>query len=116
MFAFSKNLHTDLNVAIEKREDFDATIGFETISAQNIDFFDVAIDKNSDESSERNVASDSIINFDATFFERSRTVSDVEIARNKDFDDEKDDEIIDRDDETGNFDSKRNETTNSTDC
>ena len=33
-----------LNVAIEKRNDFDAMIEREIISIQNIDFFNVAID------------------------------------------------------------------------
>ena len=116
MLTFFKNLHIDLGVAIGKRENFDATIDLEAISAQDIDFFDVAIDKNSDENSEKDVVSDSTINFDVTFFERSRTVFGVEIARDKDFGDEKDDEIIDRDDETEDFDSKEDETTNSTDC
>ena len=36
------------DVKIEKRESFDATIERETISAQNIDFFDVSIDAISD--------------------------------------------------------------------
>ena len=97
MFAFFKNLHIDLNVAIEKRENFDATIDFETISAQNIDFRDVAIDE-----------------INNTFFERSRTISDVNIEKNKNFDDEKDEKMIDRNDETKNekiIDSKTNETT-----
>ena len=64
MFAFFKNLHIDLNVAIEKRKNFDTTIDRETISIQNIDFFDVSIDKNSEKISKKNVISDSIINFD----------------------------------------------------
>ena len=48
MFAFFNDLHTDLNVAIEKRENFDATTDRETISAQNMSFLDVSTDKNSD--------------------------------------------------------------------
>ena len=81
MFAFFNCLHIDLNVAIEKRKNFDATIDFETISVQNIDFHDVAIDEIND-----------------TFSERSRTISDINIEKNKNFDDEKDvidDSIID---------------------
>ena len=73
MLAFFKNLHIDLNVAIERRENLSATIDRETISAQEIDFFDVAIDENSDAISKEDVANDMTINFD----------------------DEKDDEIID---------------------
>ena len=116
MFAFFNDLHIDLSVAIEKRENFDATIDRETISVQNIDFFDVADVAIDDEND--------------TFSERSRTTSDVEIERNKsfddvkdvtddsttNFDDENDEKIIDRDDETENFDSKTDETTNSTNC
>ena len=83
MFAFSKDLHINLSVAIGKRENFDAVTDRETIFAQNIDFFDVAIDEINDMLSER-----------------SRTISDVEIARDKSFDemknDEKDEKIIDR--------------------
>ena len=79
MFAFFKNLHINLNVAIEKRESFDAVTDRETISAQDIDFFDVSIDKNSDAISKKiKVTDDSTTNFD----------------------DVKDDEMIDRDDET----------------
>ena len=63
MFAFFKNLHINLNVAIEKRENFDAMTDRETISVQNIDFFDVSIDKKSDEISEK-IINDSITNFD----------------------------------------------------
>ena len=106
-FAFFKNLHIDLNVAIERRENFDATIDFETISVQNIDFLDVAIDKNSDENSEE-VIDDSTIDFDDTFFERSRTISDANIERDKSFD-EKNEKITDSDDETEEV---KNETTN----
>ena len=111
MFAFFKNLHIDLNVAIEKRESFDAVTDRETISVQNIDFFDVSIDKNSDENIER---------INDTLFERSRTTFDASIERDKIFDDvenekiidrddEKDDEIIDSNDETEKI---ENETTN----
>ena len=82
MLAFFKNLHIDLNVAIERRENFDA-INRETISVQNIDFFDVAIDEIND-----------------TLSENSRTHFDVEIERDKSFDDVNDEKIIDRNDET----------------
>ena len=107
---FFINLHIDLNVAIEKRKNFDATIDRETISVQNIDFRDVAIDEISEK-----ITSDSTVDFDDekndTFSERSRTFSDVKIERNKNFDDEKDEKIIDRNDEK-DFDSKTDETTN----
>ena len=83
MFTFFNDLHIDLDVAIGRRENFDATIDRETISAQDIGFFGVAIDEIND-----------------MFSERSRTISDIEIARDKSFDeirdDEKDEEIIDR--------------------
>ena len=116
MFTFFKNLHINLNVAIEKRENFDTTISRETIFVQNIDFFDVAIDKNFDEISKKNM-----------FFERSRTISDTNIEKNMNFDEMKNDEMINRNNETKNekiidrndvknFDSKTNETTNSTNC
>ena len=101
-------MHIDLNVAIEKRENFDAT-NRETIFVQNIDFFDVAIDEKSDENFEK-VTDDSITDFDDTFSERSRTISDVKIAKNKNFDDVKKKKIIDRNDEK-NDDSKTNKTT-----
>ncbi|KAG6985312.1 hypothetical protein G7Y79_00115g101750 [Physcia stellaris] len=89
MFAFFENLHIDLSVAIEKRKSFDAT-NRETISVQNIDFLDVAADNDSDENFEKNV-----------LFERSRTISDASIEKNMSFDDERDvidDSIIDFDD------------------
>ena len=60
---FFINLYVDLNVAIEKRKNLNATIDRETISVQNIDFLDVAIDKNSDKNSEK-IVDDSITNFD----------------------------------------------------
>ena len=82
MLAFFKNLHIDLNVAIERRENFDAT-NLETISAHDIDFLDVAIEE-----------------IDDTLSESSRTHSDVEIERDKSFDDVSDEKIIDRNDET----------------
>ena len=95
---FFINLHIDLNVAIEKRKNFDATIDRETISVQNIDFRDVAIDEISEK-----IINDSIIDFDDekndTFFERSRTFSNVKIEKNKNFDDEKSEKNIDRNDE-----------------
>ena len=69
IFAFFENLHIDLNVAIERRESFDATTDRETISVQNIDFLDVAIDKDSDAISKKNsekikIIDDSTTNFD----------------------------------------------------
>ena len=94
-------MHIDLNVAIERRKSFDATIDFETIFVQDIDFFDVAIDE-----------------INNMFSERSRTVSDANIEKNKNFDEENEN-VIDSNDETKkikNFDSKANETTNSTNC
>ena len=94
MFAFFNDLYIDLNVAIEKRENFDATIAFETISVQNIDFRDVAIDENFDENFEK-VIDDSIIDFDDTFFKRSRTISDTNIEKNKIFDNVNVEKIID---------------------
>ena len=118
MFAFFNDLHIDLNVAIEKRKSFDATIDRETIFVQNINFFDVAIDKNSNENFEK-IIDKTIIDFDDEkndmFFERSRTISNVNIEKNKNFDNVNDEKIIDRNDETNeikNFDSKTNETTN----
>ena len=63
MFAFFKNLHIDLNVAIEKRKNFDATTNRETIFVQNIAFRDIAIDKNSNENFEK-VINNSTINID----------------------------------------------------
>ena len=87
MFAFFNDLHIDLSVAIERRESFDAVIDRETISVQNIDFLDVAIDKNSEDVSEE-VASETTT----------------------DFDDVNDEKIIDRDD-VEDFDSKADETT-----
>ena len=92
MFAFFNDLHIDLNVAIEKRENFDTITSRETIFVQNIDFRDVAIDKNFDAiSKEIKIIDDMIINFDNV----------------------KSDEIIDRNDETNEI---KNETTNSTNC
>ena len=67
-----------MNVAIEKRKNFDAMTDRETISVQDIDFLDVAIDEKND-----------------TFSEHSRTISDVNIERNKSFDDVKSEKIID---------------------
>ena len=83
MFAFFNDLHIDLNVAIEKRKNFDATIDCETISVQNIDFFDVAIDEKFEKISKKNVINDSITDFDDTFFERLRTISDINIEKEK---------------------------------
>ena len=94
IFAFFENLYIDLNVTIEKRKNFDALTNRETIFVQNINFFDVA-----------NVAID---DENDMFFERSRTIFDVKIEKNKNFD-VKNEKIIDRNDEK-NFDSKTNET------
>ena len=44
--AFFNVLDIDFDENIEKRKDFDETIDRETIFAQNIDFFDVAVDVN----------------------------------------------------------------------
>ena len=60
---FSKALLTDLGVAIGRREGFGATTGREAISAQDIGFFGVATDKDSDAVSEGGVASDMATNF-----------------------------------------------------
>ena len=97
MFTFFNDLHIDLNVAIEKRENFDAT-DRETIFVQDIDFFDVAIDENSETISKKNSEKIEVIDDSTTNFD------DVK-------DDEKDDEIIDRND-VKDFDSKTNEITN----
>ena len=43
-------------------------------------------------------------------------VFDIKIAKNNNFDNEKNDEIIDRNNETENFDSKTNKTINWTNC
>ena len=64
----------------------------ETISAQDIDFLDVAIDE-----------------IDDILSERSRTISDASIERDMSFDDVNDEKIIDRDD-VENFDSKTDKT------
>ena len=86
MLAFSKNLHTDLDVAIGRREDFGAT-GREAISAQNIDFLDVAIDEKSEEISEKDVANDSTTNFgDARDDETEEIDFDSETCETTDFD------------------------------
>ena len=88
------NLHIDLNVAIEKRENFDAMIERDVISVQNIDFRDVAIDEIND-----------------MFFERSRTISDTNIEKDMNFDDDKDEKIIDRNDKKDDETKKiKNET------
>ena len=52
MLAFSNGLHTDLDVAIGRREGLGATIGREAISAQDIGFPGVATDEDSGEGSE----------------------------------------------------------------
>ena len=101
MFAFFNDLHIDLNVAIEKRKNFDATTNRETISVQNIAFRDVAIDEKFDEISKKNV-----------LFERSRTISDANIEKNRNFDDVNDEKIIDRNDERNDETKKINVKTN----
>ena len=63
-----------------------------TISVQNIDFLDVAIDEIND-----------------IFSEHSRTISDANIEKNMNFDNVNDEKIIDRND-VENFDSKTNKT------
>ena len=68
MLAFSEDLHTDLGVAIGRREGFGATTGREAISAQDIGFLGVAADKDSDAVSKEGsegvgVAGDSATNF-----------------------------------------------------
>ena len=91
---FSMSLRIDLGVAIGRRESFDATIDLETIFAQNIDFLDVAIDEKDD-----------------TLFERSRTISDTNMKKDKSFDDVRDvadDSTIEKDDEED--DEKNDET------
>ncbi|KAG7002094.1 hypothetical protein G7Y79_00029g063900 [Physcia stellaris] len=62
MLALSKDLHTDLGVAIGRREGFGATIGLEAISAQDIGFLGVATDEDSGEGSE-GVAGDAATDF-----------------------------------------------------
>ena len=63
MLAFSKGLHTDLGVAIGRREGLGATIGREAICAQDIGFFGVSTDKESEGVSEGiGVAGDSATN------------------------------------------------------
>ena len=64
MFALFNDLHINLSVAIERRENFDAIIDRETIFVQDIDFLDVAIDENSEKVSKEDVINDMIINFD----------------------------------------------------
>ena len=94
-------MYIDLNVAIEKRKNFDAT-NRETIFVQNIDFFDVAIDKNSDKNIEK---------INDTFSERSRIIFDINIEKNKNFDDEKNDETKKIKNKTIDFEiCKKNET------
>ena len=90
-FVFFENLHIDLNVVIEKRKNFDAMIDRETIFVQNIDFFDIAIDKNFDKNFKK-IIDNSIIDFDNTFSKRSRIIFNVKIAKNKNFDKMKNDE------------------------
>ncbi|KAG7008418.1 hypothetical protein G7Y79_00006g020380 [Physcia stellaris] len=80
MLAFSNGLHTNLGVAIGRREGFGAT-GREAISAQDIGFLGVAADEESEGVSQGGVLS-----------ERSRTISGVGIARGKSFGDEGGDE------------------------
>ena len=63
MLAFSKGLHTNLGVAIGRREGLGATTGREAISAQDISFLGVATDEDSEGVSEGGVASDMATNF-----------------------------------------------------
>ena len=82
----------------------------ETIFVHDIEFRDVAIDEN----------------FNDTFFERSRTIFNINIEKNKNFDDVENEKIIDRNDvrndEKNEIDRNdetneiKNETTNSTNC
>ncbi|KAG6991010.1 hypothetical protein G7Y79_00059g091950 [Physcia stellaris] len=101
MLAFSNGLHTDLGVAIGRREGFGAT-GREAISAHDIGFLGVATDEESDGVSGEDVLS-----------ERSRTISGVGIERGRSFDDVENEKITDRDDETGEI---GDEATDSTNC
>ena len=50
-----------------------------------------------------------IINFDDTFSEHSRTISDVNIEKNKNFDDVTSEKIIDRNDEKNDETEKIND-------
>ena len=110
MFAFFNVLHTNLGVAMRKRESFDATTDREAISAQDIDFRGVAIDKDSDEDSEE-VVSDSATDFGDTLSESSRTMSGASIERDMSFDDERNDEAKKVEDEIIDFEiCKENET------
>ncbi|KAG7007740.1 hypothetical protein G7Y79_00008g023780 [Physcia stellaris] len=97
--AFSEDLHTDLGVAIGRREGFGATIGLEAISAQDIGFFGVATDGVGD-----------------TLSERSRTISGVGIERGKSFGDEGGEEVTDRGDEAGGEEVIDSEAGETTDC
>ena len=100
MFIFFNDLHIDLNVAIEKRKNFDAMIDRETISVQNIDFFDVSIDKKIEKIFEKiKVTDDSTTNFDDVKNDKKD-----EIDRN--------DEKNDKTEKVNDFDSKTNEITN----
>ena len=85
MLAFSKGLHTNLGVAMGRREGFGAAIGREAISAQDICFLGVATDEESGD----------------TLSESSRTTSGVGIERGKSFGDMGGEEVTDRGDETG---------------
>ena len=101
-FAFFENLHIDLSVAIERRENLNATMNRETISAQDIDFFDVAIDNDSEKVSKENSEKVSKKSFE-------KVTSDS----TTNFDDARNDEMIDSDEK---IDEMRNEIANSTDC
>ena len=81
MLAFSNGLHTDLGVAIGRREGFGATTGREAISAQDIGFLGVA-----------DVAADGVGD---TLSERSRTTSGAGIERGKTFDEVGGEEVTD---------------------
>ena len=78
MLAFSKDLHTNLGVAIGRREGFDAMIGRDAISVQDIGFFGVSTDEEGD-----------------TLSERSRPISGAGIERGKTFGDVEGEEVTD---------------------
>ena len=90
MLAFSEDLHTDLGVAIGRREGFGAVTGREAISAQDIGFFGVATDKDSEGVSEEGV-----------LFERSRTISGAGIERGRSFGDVGAEKVTDRGEKAG---------------
>ena len=91
--AFFSALDIDFDEDIERREDFDETIDRETISAQNIDFFDVAADNasnNIDSLVDEDVAED--VDIVITAFDVDSAI--VVIVTNSTFDDVLDDVSI----------------------